>query len=107
MTSGRAKHRLLMKLKLGALVVPVVHHPELEDQGAWDEDGCKEVWVSKLPAEDPTFSQTVLHEVLHAISDLYGLKLTEQKVLVLENALAQLITDNPSFIRLLSRRKVS
>lgn len=36
---------------------------------------------------------TVLHEVLHAIDDIYGLGLGEQKVRILEQALGSLVRD--------------
>lgn len=39
----------------------------------------------------------VLHETLHAVSDLMGLKLTEKQIEGLETGLFQIAVDNPRF----------
>lgn len=39
----------------------------------------------------------VLHEIMHILSDAYGLDLTEQQVKIGTHALIAFITDNPDF----------
>lgn len=39
----------------------------------------------------------IVHEVVHILSDAYGIKLTEQQVVMSAHALIAFLTDNPTF----------
>lgn len=43
--------------------------------------------------EEPARGQTILHEVMHAVDDVYGLGLGESRVRVLEQSLWALMGD--------------
>jgi hypothetical protein len=42
---------------------------------------------------------TVVHECLHAISNMYGLELSENQVRVLESAVISLVDNNPDLFK--------
>jgi len=63
------------------------------DYGDWDLE-TKTVRVQDgLSALE--MSMTLIHEMLHAMSDLYHLRLSEQSVRALENSITQLIQTSP------------
>lgn len=57
-----------------------------------------EIRVTKSLPSDLARS-TLLHEILHAISDGYGAHLKEKQVLALETGLGALFRDNPKLSR--------
>lgn len=89
-------------LKIGPIQVPVYEDSELEDFGSFECDPEPTIRVSKRTGVSR--DMTILHEVLHAISDQYGLDLNESKVRVLEQTLTQLVADNPAEVLLWARR---
>jgi len=79
---------VLHRLVIGPLVVLVKHDPDLEEDGEWD---ASDHVIRLRRRKDPL---TILHEALHAISDLYGLQLSEGRVRVLEMTLGDLLERN-------------
>ena len=67
------------------------------DMGKWDWMNCEILLRKDLSLE--AYSLTLLHEELHAISDLYGLDLKESTDRVLEQGLGAWIKDNPSLVQ--------
>ena len=75
-----------------------------------DEDDLGECSVDKLtisvrdglPVEKERL--VVVHELVHAIEDVLGLKLREKQVEGLETGIYALIRDNPSLLRYLRER---
>ena len=66
-----------------------------------DENGECSVDTMTLFIRDGLVAQqersVILHETLHAVSDLMGLKLTEKQIEGLETGLFQIAVDNPRF----------
>jgi len=85
--------RLLCTLKIGVQKLDVIYNPELDGWGNYDAQ-TQSVSVSTL--RFPELQLTVLHEILHAIDDMLGIKLSEQDVRCLEQALTLLVRDNHS-----------
>ena len=87
----------------------VVYQPELRD-----EEGnplCGQWILDELTIEaDPTqhsinLQDTLLHELVHAISDLADLELTERQVLVLSTSLLGILLDNPKFSKFILQKE--
>lgn len=84
-----------MRLRIGALDVPVEVDEELDDFGQFQSTGPK---IVLGPDQSPLVRATTLfHETLHAISEFYGLNLSEAKVRVLEHAITSMFRDNPDW----------
>jgi len=66
---------------------------ESGDMGRWDWLDAEILLNQSL--KGAARALTLLHEVLHAISDMYGLDLEESQVRVLEQALGSFVKDNP------------
>ena len=60
--------------------------------GQWNHPALEERIDDNLP-EDLTI-ETKIHETLHAINDIYGIKLTHTQLNLLSVALHQLFNDN-------------
>lgn len=79
-------------IKVGPSYIPVYRDETLE--GLF---GCFENFPSRIlvkPQSQKDEDMTVLHELLHAVSDMYGLRLSESSVRVLEQVITQLVIDN-------------
>jgi hypothetical protein len=70
----------------------VIYDPSLDGWGEYDGIN-HQVKVGTL--ETPGLQLAVLHELLHAIDDLFNIRLSEQSIRCLEQALASLVHDNP------------
>lgn len=75
----------------------------LETKGFWGEifsfPEFKDGWIDideNLPGESVEYRQTLLHEVIHALSTLQGLNLSEEQTELLGIGLERAISDNPS-----------
>jgi hypothetical protein len=66
------------------------------DSGECDFSGC-EIRVDPTEAE-PMQRDTLLHEVIHAVEDAMGLKVTEHRVALLATGLLQVLRHNPNFV---------
>ena len=87
-------------MRVGAQEIKIGHMPSEDttgDMGRWDWNTGEILLKANLPVE--TYSLTLLHEVLHVISDLYGLDLKESVVRVLEQGLGAWIQDNPAIVQ--------
>lgn len=79
--------------KIGAIKVSVLKGP-LEDFGEWDSDSNE----IRLKQDTGLRNEglTHLHELIHAVTDTYGLDLPESTVRLLETAIGTFIQDNKS-----------
>jgi hypothetical protein len=89
-----------MDLKIGCVPVRVIREP-VEDLVGEYESGPKPVIRLHPDLEGPGLASTLLHEVLHAIADMYGIDdvVKEREVRVLEMGLCQFLKDNPQTAR--------
>lgn len=86
-----------MVLRIGPTLVPVLEaspqHLGQDVLGLWE--GCPKARILlRDDLEDPMRRQTLLHEALHAIDEMYGLSLGESRIRVLEQVLTGLVQDN-------------
>ena len=90
-----------MRFKLGTWSIPVVVDKGASEDvfGYYDDCPTPRVVVTKAGAVGRNFPLTVLHELLHAVSDVYGLGLSEAKVRGLEQGLGSMILSNPKGFR--------
>lgn len=74
-----------------------------QEENIHDEDGdlygqvrfLEEIIVLNAAASDRTKEATLVHELVHALDDMYRINLEEEQVEKLGNALYMLISDNP------------
>lgn len=93
-----------MNIRLGPwkISVDLTSSEDLEgDYGDWDLK-TKTVRVRE-DLEALEMSMTLIHEMIHAMSDLHHLRLSEQSVRALENSITQLIQDHPELASLLTK----
>jgi hypothetical protein len=89
------KPKGITRIKAGPYSLKVMHTPTLTDDGDWNAQDH----VIQVRLKDDAL--TILHEAIHAISDLNGLGLSENKVRGLEYAIGALLADNPDLTRAL------
>jgi len=88
-----------MKIK----ILSKVYDIQFEDPGLWSSNGMGRCYVpdqvirinSSMNIE--TQKSTLIHEILHVVSDCCGLDLTEQQINSLETGLYSVIKDNKNF----------
>lgn len=95
------KFKLIPKVKIGAVDLPVYLDKDLDDHGNYASHPGQAIWI--CPQEESSAVRTVWHEALHAIGDLYGLPLSEERTRVLENVLLQFLMDNPKLLEQLKK----
>jgi len=83
--------RTLCTLQVGVQQLKVVYDPDLDGWGAYDPQ-TQSINISTL--RFPELQLTVLHELLHAVDDMLGIKLSEQDVRCLEQILTLIVRDN-------------
>lgn len=81
-------------LRIGAVDIPVEMTDLSDSLGEYQADPVPKIKIQH-GLEEPVRSLTMLHEVMHAISDQYSLDLSENTVRRLETALGQACRDNP------------
>jgi len=64
----------------------------------------QELWVNESNTEE-TSTNVILHEVIHALSDMYDLDMTERQVNVLTTVLIGFSRDNPQYSKMLFMKK--
>ena len=87
----------IQQVRIGATVIPVV-----DDCGQYRSVEGPTVFTGP-PALQPgttEYATTIFHELLHAVSDLYGLGLKERQVRVLEQTIAAQFAQNPEWAKL-------
>lgn len=87
---------MIDRLRIGALWVKIVHDDDLEGAFAQWSASRNQIEMGPLAGDQPTtlYTTTLLHEALHAISDLYEADLTERQVRVIEQSITSLFLDN-------------
>lgn len=83
----------MFTLTVGFLSVGVFLNEDMGDYGEYTALPHPKVVVNSI--ESPGFQLTLLHELLHAIDDVYDIGLSEQGVRILEQSLGALVRDNP------------
>lgn len=81
-----------MELRIGPLRVQVVESETIDEWGRSDFEQCRIVLKAGMP--DTLRYQILLHEVLHFVAFVAGVKLGEGKVRRLAPVLAQVLNDN-------------
>jgi hypothetical protein len=80
-----------------------------DDPSQWSINGmgrsCVSNGVIRIKADMPEDikQSTLLHEVIHMIADMNGIKVSESTVGVLENGLFEVLRSNPEFAREICR----
>lgn len=80
-------------IRVGGVDIPIIN-AEMDDFGQYVSSPGYEIRLSDS-ISGSIRDMTLLHEVIHAVSDHYGLEFSERTVRVLETALVQVIRDNP------------
>ena len=75
----------------------IVQEEGLEALGEFSIDG--ETIKIRKGLSDRTRGLTLLHEIIHAISDTLGANLTEEEVRAMEQGFAMFMRDNPTVIQ--------
>lgn len=83
--------------RLGCMTYAIRTIQNLEDMGNWDYDNGEVLLREGLPPV--TRGCTLLHELIHAVSDTLGAGLTEGQTRALEQGLSQIIQANPEVFR--------
>lgn len=82
------------RIRVGCLDI-LVHFADLEDCFGIYESSPKPKITLDRSTEHPCRAMTMVHEFLHAVSDIYDINLTEHEVRLLETGLCQFMRDNP------------
>jgi len=69
--------------------------------GMWQQGPIPTITINSSCTE-AIQRRTLLHEVLEAINDLYGIGLQEEQICAIETGLADTIIRNPAFLPLVS-----
>jgi len=84
------------KVKIGAHWLDVVYKTEKDD--GYESSGTRMGLYDKIILQDEMIrskqEETLLHEVIHEIGDLYGLELVEKQVYPLGESFYQVLADN-------------
>lgn len=86
-------------VKVGPVQIPVLVNPKLDKQShaIYNTYPITRVEIASGGGHDQ-IHRTLLHEALHAMDEMYHLKLGERGVTVLENVLAAFVVDNPVLV---------
>ena len=87
-------------VRIGYVDVPV-HLEDLHEEGCFGYfESYPKPKISLHVGMSPLYTAaTGLHEIIEAISAIYGLDLEESQVRTLETALVSIVKDNPEYIR--------
>jgi hypothetical protein len=92
----------LSKITIGGTEVEVQYDSRLTEFGTYQSH--PHPLISIGDQSESVVAQTLFHECIHAISDLYALDLSEEKVRVLEQCVVAVLVQNPVLAsKLLSR----
>lgn len=85
---------------------PVILKTPAEMPHHWGEyhEALQEIWIRNDCTADNK-SNTILHEILHAMSDVYGIDLKERQVFILANTLIGVCRDNPEYAQMFFGKK--
>lgn len=85
------------QIRVGPLQVPLRLDPTLETWGHFEwTPTTREIALAGLQSEDDW--STLLHELIHAGSEFYGIGLSERRTRALETFLWALFRDNPDLM---------
>ena len=86
---------------VGAQRYAISYSTSIEDFGYFDMDAAE--IVIRAGQSRVSTATTLLHEIVHAISDTLGGGLTEEQVRCVEQGLAMIIQNNPTVFEEISR----
>mgnify|MGYP003672599681 CR=1 FL=1 len=84
-------------VRVAGLDIPLVFVAGLDSFGMFEDDPARISIRSGMPS--PVAASTVLHEVLHAVSDAYGLRLSEASIRSIEAGLVSAARHDPEGMR--------
>jgi len=84
-------------VRVGGIDIKIETTDDMEDLGEY-VSGPEYLIRLSTECPDPVRSMVLIHEIIHAVSDQYGLEFSEKTVRVLETAMTQIIRDNPSLL---------
>jgi len=87
-----------MEIKIAGLTYQILELPSEDMQGriGFADFNKQLIGIGKEFTEQ-TKKIAIYHEIMHILSDAYGLHLTEEQVKIGTHALIAFIADNPSF----------
>lgn len=92
-----ARKKTPSHMMVNGVSIPVVHNPHLDTDtfGQWTKHTATGPIIEHSVTEPvEMLASTLLHEGLHALSDLNGIDLNETQVQMLESLLPKFIHDN-------------
>jgi hypothetical protein len=98
---NRKRYSRIPFVQFGAVRLPVYITADNEQHGWYDSWPEQAIYIAEH--DEGSMARTVLHESIHAAADLYGIDLSESKVRILEQAVAQIIVQNPKLVQELIR----
>ena len=99
---ARSKRSPISEVFVGLTEIPIRYREMDESSGLWNGLSDPVITVNdKMPVLQQ--NMTILHEVLHAISEMYNLEWSERDVRTVEQALAALVHDNPALFKALMK----
>jgi len=84
-------------VRVGAIDIKIDHRATMEDLGEY-VSGPEYLIRLSDQCPEPVKTMVLVHEIIHALSDQYGLEFSEKTVRVLETAVTQIIRDNPGLL---------
>lgn len=94
------------EIKVGCHKIKVIYKPSSEVKGYLGLcDADSNVIVMRKNLEHTKHREVLLHEVIHAIDENYGLKLGEEKVNNLAQHFYSLLSENKEFVKFLMEVK--
>ena len=88
------------KIKIGARDIRVREIDHLSDDADRWGDYNPRTGTIRIEADipDDMKNEMVLHEIVHVISDIYGVRLKEKQICVIGAVLYQILKDNPGLV---------
>lgn len=88
-------------IKIAGLEYQILEKTNLEMEGriGLANFNTQEIWINKEHTSQ-TRKIAVVHEIMHLLSDAYGLDLSEDQVKIGTHAFIAFISDNPLFMML-------
>ena len=84
---------MVEQVRIGGIDVSIIEDDGVEGFGEWREAACE---IRIRPGLTPqVLAATLLHEVIHAIGDAFGISLPEKTVRILEHGLLCALRADP------------
>ena len=95
----------IKSIKVGPTKIPVEYSDDLPGNlyVLLINDPETTIIINKRGKSRGTIVDSIFHEAIHAVSQIYDIRLKERQVAMLETTLISLIRDNPKFIKELTK----